>query len=337
MMGLLKRSWTLRHENPKLMVQLARLAVQCAKQLDATRYGVEHVYDFECRAQAEFGNACRVIDQFDAAQAALGQARQFFELGTRSEFLEIHLLNLEASLDADLREFRAACMKLSKIGKFYLDRGDKHLAGRALLTKGLYTCNAGDHTEAFKLLTQSLGLIDAQREPTLAYVAKHNILMLLVDCGQFREAEKQLFLIRPIQHHAGGRINQLRLRWEESRIDAGLCRFERAERAFREVRAEFLEVNRAFDSALTSLDLAGVLLAQRRASEATEVIHAASKTFVALRIQREALMAVIMLRTACEMRIATRAMVEEVVKYLRKFETDPNAKFEGKAWDPENS
>ncbi|MDX6484778.1 MAG: hypothetical protein QOE95_2551, partial [Gaiellaceae bacterium] len=277
-----------------------------------------------------------VIDQFDRAKALLGQARLSFELGTRNEILEVRLLSLEASLDADLRQFRAACVALAKICKFHLDNGDEHLAGRALVQQGLYTSNAGNDAEALRLLTQSLELIDAQQEPTLAYAARHNILMLLVDCGRFREAERELFLLRPMQRHAGGRINQLRFRWEEGRIDAGLGRSERAEKTFREISAGFLEVNRAYDSALASLDLAAVLLAQRKAREAEEVVNAASRTFVALRVEREALMAVIMLRETCEMRIATRAMVEEVARFLRRFENDPDARFEGKAWEMEN-
>jgi tetratricopeptide (TPR) repeat protein len=336
MLGLLARSWALRHEDPKLMVQLALLAVQCSERLDARRYGVEQVYDFKCRAQAELGNAYRVIDQFDRAKAVLGQARLSFELGTRNEILEVRLLSLEASLDADLRRFHAACVSLSKICRFHLDNGDEHLAGRALVQQGLYTNNAGNDVEALRLLTRSLELIDAQREPTLAYAARHNILMLLVDCGRFRDAERELFLLRPMQHHAGGRINQLRLRWEEARIDAGLGRSQRAEKALREISEGFLDVNRAFDSALASLDLAAVLLAQGKAGEATGVVDAACRIFVALRIEREALMAIVMLREACKTRMATRAMVEEVARFLRRFDNDPDARFEGKAWEKEN-
>jgi hypothetical protein len=135
-----------------------------------------------------------------------------------------------------------------------------------------------------------------------------------------------------LRQHAGGRINELRFRWAEGRIDAGLNRLDRAEKIYGEVREGFLEVNRAYDSALASLDLAPVLLEQTKAREAEEVVTAAYKIFIALRIEREALMAVLALKTACEMGVATRAMAEEVAKYVRRREDDPNAKFEGKAW-----
>jgi hypothetical protein len=36
---------------------------------------------------------------------------------------------------------------------------------------------------------------------------------------------------------------------------------------------------------------------------------------------------------SCEIRVATRAMAEEVAKYVRRLENDPNAKFEARAWE----
>ncbi len=114
-------------------------------------------------------------------------------------------------------------------------------------------------------------------------------------------------------------------------------RHDRAETIFREVREGFLEINRAYDSALVSLDLSAVLLAQHKAGEAKDVVAAAYKIFMALNIQREALMAVLALKTACQMGLATQAMAEDVAKYVRRLENDPNAKLEGKAWGGEDS
>jgi len=328
MEALLTRSWALRHENPKLMTQFALLAAECAEQLEARTYGIEQVYDFRCRAQAELGNAYRVLAQLGEAEHAFGLARRFFELGSRNELLEIRLLNLEASLDAEKLRYKEACTSLAKIHTYHLQNGNDHLAGRALLKRGLYEGYAGDERKALGLLSDSLKLIDAEREPSLAYAVRHNQILFLVDLGDFREAEKQLFRLRPLHPHAGGRIPKLHLRWIGGRIDAGLGRSDRAENIFREVRETSLELNRAYDSALASLDLAAVLLAQRKAREATEEVRTAAKVFIALRIDREAFMTIIMLRTACEMQLATQTMVERVAKFLRRLENDPTARFE---------
>jgi tetratricopeptide (TPR) repeat protein len=327
--ALLARSWSLRHEDTASMVYCVRLAVWCAQVLDPKQYGVERVFDFQCRAQAELGNALRVSDQLDKAADAFARARQLFELGTRSEFLEVFLLNLEASLHADRRRFELACINLRKVLRWHQRNGDLHLAGRTLMKIALFTRYAGSLLEALPILRQSLEAIDGKRDPVLAYAAMHNELALLIDLGQFREAEIKLFQLRPHQSHAGGCINQLRFRWEEGRIDAGLERCDRAETIFREVREGFLGVNRAYDSALASLDLSAVLLAQRKAREARDVVAAAYKMFMALKIQREALMAVLALKTACEVQVATRELAEQIAKYVRRLENDPGARFEG--------
>jgi tetratricopeptide (TPR) repeat protein len=325
------RSWSLRHENTEWMVFFARLAAQCAKRLSPRRYGAERVFDFQCRAQAELGNALRVSDQLDKAADAFARARRLFELGSRSKLLEILLLNLESSADMDGRRFNLASVKLKKIYRHFLRQGDPHHAGRALLKLALCTRFSGNPSASLKLTRQSLELIDAQLDPSLAYAALHNEVSVLSDLGQFKDAEKQLFHLRARKSDSGGHINQLRFRWEQGRIENGLGRFKRAEESFRETQAGLLEVNRAYDSALASLDLSAVLLEQRKAREAEEVVTAAYKIFVALKIEREALMAVLALKTACEVRMASRKLAEEVAKFVRRLENDLNAKFDGKA------
>ncbi|MEO6193782.1 MAG: hypothetical protein ABIS20_12290 [Thermoanaerobaculia bacterium] len=331
--ALLARSWSLRHEDTGAMVYFARMAVQCAELLEIKKYGVERVYDYQCRAQAELGNALRVSDQLDKAEAAFYRARQLFELGTRDEVIEIRLLDLEASLDADCRRFVVACQKLEKVFRYHQRNHNSHMAGGILVRQGLYIGNAGNIEKALNILQKSLPLIDGSRDPSLLYAAMHNQIWILLDSGQLREAEKQRFRLRAVQQHAGGRINQLRLCWIEARIHTGHERFLDAEKAFREIQAGFLEVNRAYDSALASLDLTAVLLAQRKAREARDVVAAAYKMFLALKIQREAVMAVLTLKTACEVQVATRELAEQIAKYVRRLENDPSAKLGGKGWE----
>jgi tetratricopeptide (TPR) repeat protein len=333
--ALLDRSWALRHEDPIRMVRLALLAVKCAEQLDARTYGIQWVFDFQCEAQAALGNAFRVAQQLAKAETALSRARELFELGTHSPLLEICLLEREAALDADQRRFKPATLKLEMVYRYYRQTGDDHLAGRALVQQGLYMTYAGESERALRILRRSLALIDDSVEPTLAYAALQNQIRALCDCGRFREAERQLFLLRPLRHHAGGRINELKLRWVEGQIDAGVGRLERAEEVFLEVREGMAAVNRAYDAAIASLDLAAVLIALRRTDQAKEIVLTAYQTFVALRIEREALVAVMMLKYSFEKGVATRGMVEEVAVFLRRFENNPSLKFDGKAWEEE--
>jgi tetratricopeptide (TPR) repeat protein len=333
--ALLDRSWSLRHEDPTRMVSLALMAVKCAEQIDARTYGARRVCDFQCAAQASLANAFRVSQQLDAADAAMGRARQLFELGTRSQSVEISLLEREAALDAARRRFKQAIMRLRTVYRYYRQSGENHLAGRALIQQGVYTNYAGYPEKALELWRRSLSLIDASFEPTLAYAALHNQIWILCDCGRYREAERQLFHIRRLQRLAGGRINEIKLRWQEGRIDAGFDRLERAEEAFRDVRQRMAEVNLASDVALVSLDLAAVLMALRRTVEAREIVLEAYQTFVALRIELEALASLMMLKYTFQHGLATRAMVEEVATFLRRFQDNPSLKFDAEAWGEE--
>ncbi|RPH57639.1 hypothetical protein EHM82_00825 [bacterium] len=331
MEALLARSWELRHENPPLMVQFANAAVWCADRLDARRYGVDRVADLQCRAHAELGNAWRVRDQFQSAARELGIARELFEVGTRDVVLEMRLIELEASLAADRRQFNLASMNLRRVYRYYRRLRDDHRAGRILILRGLYTGYEGEPEEGFQLLERGLALIEEARDPGLAYAARHNQLMFLIDCGRFKDAKRfRLRHSRQLANHHG-RVNEIRFRWLEGRIEAGFQRYERAEVIFREVKAAFEEeVKRAFHAALVSLDLSAVLLALGKEGEAKELVEQAAIVFFGLQIEREALASVIVLRGSFEENQASAALAQEVADFVRRAAHDPDAVFRPK-------
>ncbi|HTG35798.1 MAG TPA: hypothetical protein VLB76_22975 [Thermoanaerobaculia bacterium] len=327
--GLLAKSWALRYENPGMMAQYATLAVHLSKNFEARRYGREGVFDRQGRALAELGNAYRVLDQHDLAADALTRSRYLLEeLGSRDENLLIRLCELEATLAADQRRFSYATCLLLKVADFHQQTGDLHLAGRALIKRGLYVGYAGNPGEALRLIPEALALVDEKREPGLIYAAVHNQLLFIVDCGRFSDA--QVFRLRysNVLARKEGRMNQARLRGLYGRIEAGLGRPDRAEAVFREVKQEFEEFNRPYVAAIVALDLAAALLAQQRSREAHEVVLAAAQVFNALRIEREALASVIFLSTTLDMGAATATLVEDVAAFLRRAVHDPTAKFD---------
>jgi tetratricopeptide (TPR) repeat protein len=333
MEAFLTRSWQLRHQDPRQMVELSWFAVQISLRLDARRYGLARVCDFQARAHAELGNSYRVSDRLHEAGEALGLARRFFEHGTREKTLEVHLLELEASLAADRRQFGRAAKDLLKVLDFYSRNRDFHLAGRTLILMGLYAGYAGDLDKGFDLLEKGLAMVNGQRDPGLACAAAHNLILFLVDSGRFREAKKRRILYSRHLTNAGGRVNEVKFRALEGRIDSGLGNYERAEGIFREVRQGYEEVGRPYDAGIAALDLTAALLARGKTAEATQVALEAAETFKQLEIQREVLQAVILLRNAFEMRAATLTMVEEVAGFLRRIEIDPALRFEGRAWE----
>jgi hypothetical protein len=192
---------------------------------------------------------------------------------------------------------------------------------------------AGEPEEAIRLLQEGLGLLEEEREPGLELAAVHNQLMFLVDCGRFQEARK---LLAPNRRRlreagakgAGGRLNGFKVAWIEGRIAAGLQELPRAVATLRRVRRGLAEADLSYQAAVASLDLAVVLLRQGQAGEAELLVEEAAGTFLALRIEREALGAILMLRQAFAVRMATTALLEDVTSFFRRAEHDPSARFQ---------
>src|SRR5262249_51528430 len=152
--ALLEKAWGLRREDPGQMIQMSLLAAQIAQKLSARRYGAQKLLDFQCRAWTELGNAYRVADQLDAAYSAFCRAYTLYEQGTQDKAILIRLLDFQASLAADRRHFGLACTVLLTLQKQYLAAGDRQRAGRALVSRALYTGYSGKPEEAIDLLQE---------------------------------------------------------------------------------------------------------------------------------------------------------------------------------------
>lgn len=318
---ILDRCQTLRYDDPARMVELARFAAFFADRLDPRLYGVRRVTDLRCRGWAELANAYRVADRLHEAEEALEIAAECHAGGTADELLGARLLEIQASLDADRRNFPEALKALDHVHAVHLRQGDVHLAGRALLKKGLYTIYDGEPEQAIRLLEKGLAMVDRERDPGLVLGAVQNLALSLMSCERLEEAQALLRRIR--SWDGGGRVGRLRLRWMEGQIDAGLGQLDRAEQLLDEVRHGFEELDLRYKAALASLELAHVLVRQGRTDDARNRALEAIEVFSGLGISRETLAALLVLRDAFERRIASAALLEGVISKLARLERDP--------------
>ena len=317
---LLQLSWALRHENPREMVRLAEQARELADTFDPGELGAEAAADLQCRAWVELGNAYRVSDDHAAAERALGAATERYLKGTQNEILAARLFSVQASLLGDCRRFDLAETALDLVFTIHKRRGDEHEAGRALLKKGIFTGYQGDSEAAIQLIEQGLGLLDEKRDPRLVYLALHNQARLLLDVGQLREARMALWKAKARGLDAGGRMNELRVRWLEGQINASLGELERAEAALREVKEGFEAAGLGYKAALAGLELGAVLLRQARSETAVREVLASANVFITLGISREASASVLLLQKALERQIVDSALLEYVITLLHRSE-----------------
>lgn len=316
--SLLARSLACRHHDPEQMVLLAERAASIAADLDPLIYGPELTSDLRARCLAELGNAHRVSDDLESAERALRNAAEESGRGTQDPLLLARLMDLTASLRGAQRRFREALELLDAVYQLYENHGDRHNAGRALISKGLYTGYGNNPDEAVRLLSVGLGMIHPASDPKLVISAVHNLIGFLADSGRFREAQRLLNRTRRAYYTEGDRVNLIKLRWLEGRIAAGLGRLHRAEKVLLEARQELEANGLLYQTALVSLDLAGVWLSQGKTAETRTLVEELVATFQARRIAREALAALVLLKEAFDLdRTGPLELLRAVSRYLK--------------------
>lgn len=239
--------------------------------------------------------------------------------------------DFQASLRADQRRFAAAIELLDQVSAIHHQRGDEHLVGRALISKGLFTGYAGDAEGAIRLIEEGLSKIDRERDAKLALWAAHNLSLFMIETGRLREARalvhKNLQRFETRDH----RIDFLKLLWVEARANASLGELERSEKALAEVREGMLDAGKRYHSAQAALDLARIYQRQNRPEEAHATILEATEIFLELEISREAVAAVLALQNAGRQGLEAGDLLEEVMDFLRRLERDPALKFRARS------
>jgi tetratricopeptide (TPR) repeat protein len=317
----LEESRSLRETNLKEMMWAARCAVFTAAGFRPEDFLPGVAYDLRARAWAELGNACRIREEFAEAEESFENAMLYLWGGSgQDEALRAQLLDLNASLDRAQRRFGQACTRLDEVYGIYVKLRDFHMAGRALVNKGLAKMYANEAEAAIPLIRSGLNWLEPGRDPRLFLIAVHNLAWALVDTqrlveGRALNEEHQTLYIQ----HAGP-LFLLRLRWNEGRIAAGLGEPSIAETIFEQVRQAFADRDLAFDSALISLDLAALLLEQGRTREVAALATEMVATFRRLRIHREAIAALLLFERAATQERATLALLRHVAARLREIE-----------------
>ncbi|HEV7505900.1 MAG TPA: hypothetical protein VGS07_13415 [Thermoanaerobaculia bacterium] len=276
--ALLDRAWSLRHEKPTEMVRISRLAVLTAGGLSTEAWGDPQVADLRCAAWACLGNASRIVGDVGQAQEALDQAATLFEAGTGDSLLRARLFDFQASLESSRGRHDRALIALDVVVDIQRDRGDQHLEGRALISKGLQAGYAGRPRQALRLTREGLDLIDEKRDPDLVLNAFHNLLWFQVESGRPREAQRFLESNRE-RLFAAGETRRLDLLWLEGRIMAALNRTSVAQSLLDTAYQSFGAAGLAHKAANVTIDLAALALRQGEPMRARAFISSAEDAF----------------------------------------------------------
>jgi tetratricopeptide (TPR) repeat protein len=275
--ALLERAWALRHDKPAEMLRISRLAVLTTGGLSPETWGAPRVADLQCAAWACLGNASRVTGDLTQAQEALDHAAALLEQGTGDLLLRARLYDFQASLESVRGHYDRALLALDVVVSIHRDRGDQHMEGRALISKGLQAGYAGRPRQALRLTREGLDLVDEERDPDLVLTALHNQLWFQVEAGRPREARR--FLAKHRDRLAAGETQRLDLLWLEGRIESGVGHLSHAQSLLDAAYQAFEAAGFAHKAANVSIDLAALAIRQGQSTKARALIRSAEDAF----------------------------------------------------------
>jgi len=328
---LLELSFEMRYRNRQVMLELARSALRAADRLKPGNACPESfLFDLKARASAEVANAERVNERFLRAEEVLSAARSLLEQGSGDRTVLAYIDEVEASLLKDHRRLGEAEALLGQAHRAYMRLGERHLAGRALMTRGICRALAGQPAQAVPFLQEAVDLLDGPRDPQLLAAAHHNLLDAMVDAGKLTEASRILLESGLRRTFADDPLNLLRIRWVEGKILAGRDRFKEAERVFIEVRDGFRGQGLEFVAAMAGLDLAKLLLRQGKVGPLHELAKELAARARERKIHPEAVNALRGFEYVCRVKVVSVRNAELTQKFLNRLEDRPSL-----TWEPE--
>ena len=326
-LALLDRSFALRFDNPLRMVEVAELALRVAGRLDPAKYGAAATVDLQTRAAAELANAHRVDGNIEKAMQVMLGALQLLEHGSEDPLLRARVYDLASSIFRQQRRFELSVLLLDRAFRIYRRLGERHAAGRVLIKLAVTEGQRPDPAGSLRLLCQAVELIDPERDKSLTWHVIHNMLWALADLGRYHAAAELLDESRYLCAEYGERLDDVRLTWLEAKIAAGLGRQIEAEVKLREVTLAYDRCDSPYDASLARLDLALLFAGQRRVRELKELVGDMLTRFRALKLEREAILALVILRQALNRPEVPLALIARVRAFLRRLPHEPGLLF----------
>jgi len=305
-------------------LEIAGVALWVAEQVSG-----EEDWASQVLAWDYLGNARRVgSDLAGALEAFASSARLQVERpeGRRDLPEPWRLLDLEASLRISLRQIPEALRLLDEAAQVAPQTGP--VQARLLCKRANAMYRLGDMDGSIATLQQGLACIGCEAEPRLYFMLQSNLAERLTEIGQAAEAAVMFPELLRLQGHVGNGLNQIRLRWLEGKIDAGLGRLDQAIEALSWVRAAFAGEDVRYDEAQAGMELAGLYLRKGRTAEVKRLVLQMAPVFKAKGVHAEAKKALGLFRRAVELETATPELAGRVAGYLRRAQHDPELVFQ---------
>jgi tetratricopeptide (TPR) repeat protein len=325
---LLRASREEAYGSPEAGEEIALLAMEVLRRLEAEEVGALLLADARARTELAIGNARRIASDLGGAEEAFVRAEGHLRLGTRDRLERARLNQYRASLRLAQRRFREAASLLDRAVAIYRRAGELQLAGEAIVARAFVEKEIGFPAKAIDLLREASRMIEPAFDPRLTLCIHHNLIDWLTDAGRSLEAQGLMARSGDVYRRFDDAPTRLRRLWVQGKIARGLGQLEDAARLFASVREGWIELGVGYEAAMAALDLAGISAQLGRAAEVKRLAEEMLPIFRSRDIQREAIAALILFQSAATDEQATQSLLEVLSTYLRQSAHPPGLPFE---------
>lgn len=312
---LLRMSREEGRSNRRRGFEVARLALEKAERLGSAISGSEHS-QLMARAWMTLGNAHRLMWEHREAEEAFATAALLLADPATPRALRAELAYSQCQLRQYQRRFTNALEHADRA--VALSENDSGSLVIALLCRGGVYWHLGEWQRAAADFAAAGQSQELSGKPFLHFAAVQNLADTLVQWGRYDEAGAQLTRAKELGERLGEPVLACHIRWLEGLLARHTGCSTIAETHLTFARAGFRSLEELGHFAIVSLDLATLLLWERRAEEALATVGEALPQLEALRLEDEGLIALRLLQQAVTEGEVSIALVENVRASARR-------------------
>jgi|CXWL01.1.fsa_nt_gi tetratricopeptide (TPR) repeat protein len=279
----------------------------------------------DARARGFIANAERIAGNLAEAELQFEHISDFVRASGVLDLRALaELQSFGASLRAAQRRWAEAEALFVSAAELYGVTGDLVSKTRNLTTRALIVLHSGDAQRSFEELQV---LWPRASNPRLRLEIRHNQILALLECGEATSAAMLLDESLPLYEQFQDSWTQARLAAVNGRVLHALEFHEPAEKNYRIARARFLSHGDPYTAAVSSLDLAVLLLEAGRWPEVAELALDMLATFRKVGVHAEALVAWQLFVDAAHRQEASAQLAKRLSRYLESARQDPSYRF----------
>ena len=315
-MAAIERAREASHEGPEAALAAAEEAIRAAERASASQLEQAVSAGLRAEAWAQYANALRVSEAYDAAEKAWRAAERAFRTSLQDASLKATMLTMKALLRSAQQEFDRSLLLLRRARTIYRKVGSaRGLARVELSTAWTYSYNSKPQ-RALKHAVKALELVDPYAAPENALGAMHLVTLCLIDAGETRYAHHYLSLYERAYALAGGMI-EVRSWWLKARLGMASKQWSSSAKVLEALRREFLERNLPYDAALATVDLCVCYAEEGRSSAVWSLAQEMYPIFISMKVPAAASAALLLFIDAAR---ATRPRLGELLELAQKLE-----------------